>query len=206
MSPLSRSTFPLIVLLKLHGGLGSSKLSRILKPGFLPSSPLARKLSALSQVLMWALVFTDFLSSQQHLELGMSRPSRLSTNIFLFAAQLINQRQIILRLFGFPLFQTTLLGCMDGVVESGSPPPTRRSDIDTLFLIFRTVIAIYLGVTIAARWKDGKAWTAILNYVPSVIGTILVATLPGTNKVGLLFSYWISSTFSHHHPTVSSRP
>ena len=50
-------------------------------------------------------------------------------------------------------------------------------------------------MTIAARWKDGKAWTAILNYVPSVIGTILVATLPGTNKIGLLFSYWISSTF-----------
>jgi len=47
-------------------------------------------------------------------------------------------------------------------------------------------------VTIAARWKDGKAWTAMLNYVPSVIGTILVATLPGTNKVGLLFSYWVS--------------
>jgi len=84
---------------------------------------------------------------------------------------LVNQRQIILRLFGFPLFQTTLLGCMDGVVE---------------------IIAIYLGVTIAARWKDGKAWTAMLNYVPSIIGTILVATLPGTNKVGLLFSYWIS--------------
>lgn len=28
--------------------------------------------------------------------------------------------------------------------------------------------------------------------MPSLIGTILVATLPGTNKIGLLFSYWIS--------------
>jgi len=54
------------------------------------------------------------------------------------------------------------------------------------------IIVIYLGVTIAARWKDGKAWTAMLNYVPSILGTILVATLPGTNRVGLLFSYWIS--------------
>lgn len=55
---------------------------------------------------------------------------------------------------------------------------------------------IYLGVTIAARWKDGKAWTAMLSYVPSIIGTILVATLPGMNRVGLLFCYWISSEFS----------
>lgn len=61
---------------------------------------------------------------------------------------------------------------------------------------FQTVIVIYLGVTIATRWKDGKAWTAILCYLPSIIGTILVATLPGTNRVGLLFCYWISSAFS----------
>lgn len=66
-------------------------------------------------------------------------------------------------------------------------------------------MAIYLGVTIAARWKDGKAWTAILGYVPSVIGTILVATLPGTTKVGLLFSYWVSSVFSHHYSAISPK-
>lgn len=59
-----------------------------------------------------------------------------------------------------------------------------------------TVLSIYLGVTIAARWKDGKAWTAMLSYVPSIIGTILVATLPGTNKIGLLFSFWTAGTFS----------
>ena len=45
----------------------------------------------------------------------------------------------------------------------------------------------------------------MLSYVPSVIGTILVATLPGTNKVGLLFSYWISSAFSRHQPTASPK-
>ena len=56
------------------------------------------------------------------------------------------------------------------------------------------MLAVFIGVTIAARWKDGKAYAAMLSYVPSIIGTILVATLPGTNKIGLLFSYWISST------------
>jgi hypothetical protein len=68
------------------------------------------------------------------------------------------------------------------------------------------VLAVYLGVTIAARWKNGKAWTAMLSYVPSVIGTILVATLPGTNKIGLLFSYWISSTLFPRLPTVHQNP
>jgi len=47
-------------------------------------------------------------------------------------------------------------------------------------------------VTVAARWRNGKAWTAILSYVPTIIGAVLVATLPGTNKVGLLFCYWVS--------------
>jgi hypothetical protein len=46
----------------------------------------------------------------------------------------------------------------------------------------------------------------MLSYVPSVIGTILVATLPGTNKIGLLFSYWISSTLFPRLPTVQQHP
>jgi hypothetical protein len=33
-------------------------------------------------------------------------------------SQLTNQRQIILNLFGFSLIQTTLLGCVDGVIDS----------------------------------------------------------------------------------------
>jgi len=55
------------------------------------------------------------------------------------------------------------------------------------------IIVVYFGVTVAARWKDGKAWTAMLCYVPTIVGTLLIATLPGTNKVGLLFCYWVSS-------------
>lgn len=33
-------------------------------------------------------------------------------------SQLTNQRQLIVNEFGFTLFQTTLLGCVDGGVES----------------------------------------------------------------------------------------
>ena len=37
-----------------------------------------------------------------------------------FSAQLSNQRQIIVAGFGFNDLQTTLIGCVDGVVESAS--------------------------------------------------------------------------------------
>ncbi len=37
----------------------------------------------------------------------------------MFDAQLSNQRQLIVSQFGFSFIQTTLIGCVDGVVESG---------------------------------------------------------------------------------------
>lgn len=40
-------------------------------------------------------------------------------------AQLSNQRQLIVAGFGFTSLQTTLLGCVDGAVESASPPSLR---------------------------------------------------------------------------------
>lgn len=67
-----------------------------------------------SLIIVFALLF----SQQDHLEFGMT----FSVNqlcLFTYpASQLTNQRQILLSLFGFPLFETTLLGCVDGVVES----------------------------------------------------------------------------------------
>ncbi|EIN07050.1 MFS general substrate transporter [Punctularia strigosozonata HHB-11173 SS5] len=86
---------------------------------------------------------------------------------------LSNQRQLIVNLFGFTPIQTTLLGCVDGVVE---------------------IISIAAGVTIATAWKNGRGYTAVLFFVPAILGAILVNTLPSHNRVGLLFSYWISIT------------
>lgn len=51
-------------------------------------------------------------------------------------------------------------------------------------------------------------------YVPAVLGAILVSTLPFSNKVGLLFSYWISSelppslilTFDHNSSVFAIAP
>ncbi len=39
--------------------------------------------------------------------------------IHMLHAQLTNQRQLIVSQFGFSAIQTTLIGCVDGVVESG---------------------------------------------------------------------------------------
>jgi len=84
---------------------------------------------------------------------------------------LTNQRQIIVNQFGFTVLQTTLLGCVDGVVE---------------------ILVIWLGVNLAAQRKIGRAYACVLMFIPALLGSILVSKLPGTHKVGLLFSYWIS--------------
>ncbi|KAJ7905839.1 major facilitator superfamily domain-containing protein [Mycena olivaceomarginata] len=84
---------------------------------------------------------------------------------------LIVQRQIIVKQFGFNPIQTTLLGCVDGVVE---------------------ILTIWAGVTIAGFKPIGRAYAGIIMFIPAILGSILVNTLPSHNKVGLLFSYWLT--------------
>jgi len=98
---------------------------------------------------------------------------------FFFAAisnvtnSLSTQRQIIVSEFGFSDIDTTLIGCVDGIVE---------------------IIVIYCTVTSATYWKNGRAYSGALAYAVSILGAILVNALPSRDKVGLLFSYWISIT------------
>ncbi|KAF8633855.1 hypothetical protein AX15_001226 [Amanita polypyramis BW_CC] len=82
-----------------------------------------------------------------------------------------NQRQLIIEEFGFNLIQTTLIGCVDGVVE---------------------ILAILAAVMLAGFPKIGRAYGCVLPYIPAILGSILVQTLPRKNRVGLLFSYWIN--------------
>ncbi|KAH9057903.1 MFS general substrate transporter [Lactarius deliciosus] len=84
---------------------------------------------------------------------------------------LTNQRQIIVSSFGFTPLQTTLLGCVDGVVE---------------------IVTIYTGVTIASRIPNSRAWVAIAYFVPNLLGVFLINFLPWHDKVGLLFSVWLT--------------
>jgi len=84
---------------------------------------------------------------------------------------LTNQRQIIVSSFGFTTLQTTLLGCVDGTIE---------------------IVTIFTGVTLASRLPDSIAWVSILYFIPNILGCILVNVLPWSDKVGLLFSVWIT--------------
>lgn len=66
-------------------------------------------------------------------------------------------------------------------------------------------------MTLASQPRIGRAYAGVLMYIPAILGAILVSALPFSNKVGLLFSYWISSEpscnasrvpTSDNHPSV----
>jgi hypothetical protein len=82
-----------------------------------------------------------------------------------------NQIQIIVLSFGFTTFQTTLLGCVGGVIQ---------------------IVAISTGVTIASRIPNSRAWVGIAYFMPNLLGVFLVNLLPWHDKVGLLFALWIT--------------
>ena len=58
------------------------------------------------------------------------------------------------------------------------------------------VLTIWLGVTVSSVRGIGRGYASLMMFVPALLGSILVNTLPGQNKVGLLFAYWVSSKFS----------
>jgi ACS family allantoate permease-like MFS transporter len=82
-----------------------------------------------------------------------------------------NQRQIVVTTFGFTNLQTTLLGCVDGVVE---------------------IVTIWSGVEIVSRIPNSRAYVAVLYTVPNLLGVFLTNFLPWKNKVGLLFALWVT--------------
>jgi len=81
----------------------------------------------------------------------------------------LNQRTIIVTSFGWTPLQTTLFGCIDGVIE---------------------IITIFVGVQLAARIPNSRAYLITLCSVPNILGCLLVTLLPWTNKVGLLCAIW----------------
>jgi hypothetical protein len=84
---------------------------------------------------------------------------------------LTNQSQIIVSSFGFTVLQTTLLGCVAGVVE---------------------IVTIWTGVNLAARIPNSRAYVGFLYFIPNILGVFLINFLPWSDKVGLLFGVWIT--------------
>ncbi|KAF8750901.1 MFS general substrate transporter [Rhizoctonia solani] len=99
---------------------------------------------------------------------------------------LTNQRSIIINSFGFSTLQTTLLACVDGVVESEPLICPLAFKPDQVI-----VITIYTGVLLASNGKTG-GYVAALYFVPNILGSVLMNTLPWSNQIGLLFSLWIT--------------
>ncbi|KZT39708.1 MFS general substrate transporter [Sistotremastrum suecicum HHB10207 ss-3] len=89
--------------------------------------------------------------------------------LFNIPNSLTNQRSIIVSSFGFSTLQTTLLGIVDGSVE---------------------IITIFTGVKLVERFPNSRAIVGAVYFIPNIIGSILVNTLPFSNRIGLLFSYW----------------
>ncbi|KAH7880068.1 MFS general substrate transporter [Lentinula edodes] len=84
---------------------------------------------------------------------------------------LTNQRSLIVSSFGFTYLQTTLLGCVDGLIE---------------------IVTIWTGVNIAARFPNSRAYVGFVYFIPNVVGVIVINTLPWSDKVGLLFGQWLT--------------
>jgi ACS family allantoate permease-like MFS transporter len=84
-----------------------------------------------------------------------------------------NQFQLIVLSFGFNVLQTTLLASVIGVI---------------------IIVSIFAGATIASRIPNSIAWVGIIFFLPGLLGLLLVNILPWHDKVGLLFSFWMTST------------
>ncbi len=91
---------------------------------------------------------------------------------------LTNQLQIIIVSFGYNPLQTTLLASVSGVIE---------------------IVTIFTGVTIASRIPNSIAWEGISYFVPNLLGVFLVNFLPWHDKVGLLFSVWLTGMYDVLH-------
>jgi hypothetical protein len=83
---------------------------------------------------------------------------------------LTNQRQIIVTSFGFTTLQTTLLNCVDGLIE---------------------IVAICTGIMIVSRIPNSRAYVGAIFFIPALAGVLMMEFLPWNNQIGLLCSIWM---------------
>lgn len=53
------------------------------------------------------------------------------------------------------------------------------------------VVTIWSGVALVSY--VGRGYAGAIVFIPAILGALLVNCLPSENKIGLLFSYWVSS-------------
>ncbi|KAJ5924588.1 hypothetical protein N7466_008775 [Penicillium verhagenii] len=84
-----------------------------------------------------------------------------------------NQYSLIINSFGFTVLQTTLLGCVTGIVS--------------FFSLATAAIVLY-------NTKNSRAWISLIAYIPGALSSILLLALPWSNRWGLISGIWIRST------------
>ena len=86
---------------------------------------------------------------------------------------LTNQSSLIIQSFGFTTLQTTLLGCINGITS---------------------LVSLVTAALVLAKTENCRAWLSAVAYIPPTVSSILLITLPWSNRWGLLASMWIRAT------------
>ncbi|EGG12077.1 uncharacterized protein MELLADRAFT_102001 [Melampsora larici-populina 98AG31] len=86
-----------------------------------------------------------------------------------------NQVAIIVVSFGYTIEQTTLLSCCFGLV---------------------TIVSMLSAVKLIDKTQGSRGFIGACWYLPSILGAILVITLPWNNRIGLLASIFLASLSS----------
>jgi hypothetical protein len=84
-----------------------------------------------------------------------------------------NQYSLIIKSFGFTTLQTTLLGCINGIVS---------------------FFAIATAALVLAKTKNTRAWVSAVSYIPPILSCALLIGLPWSNRAGLLAAIYIRNT------------
>jgi hypothetical protein len=84
-----------------------------------------------------------------------------------------NQYSLIIKSFGFTTLQTTLLGCVTGLVS---------------------LCSLSLAAYFLFKTRNCRAWISVVAYIPAAISSILLLSLPWSNRWGLVTGIWIRST------------
>lgn len=82
--------------------------------------------------------------------------------LFCVPNSLLNQQTLIITSFGFTTLQTTLLSCVFGVIQ---------------------FFTIFIGVRLAARWPNSRAYVGVAYFVPAWLGILLVNLLSWSDQV-----------------------
>jgi hypothetical protein len=84
-----------------------------------------------------------------------------------------NQYSLIIKSFGFTTLQTTLLGCVTGLVA---------------------LVSLLTAAFSLAHTKNSRAWIAIVGYFFTLVASILSLSLPFSDRWGLVVAIWMRST------------